>query len=265
MPRSLCALALLTLTACGSSAPMLPTQSAPTSVVVDGDASDWQGALTPVDESPVTVGVRSDGEFAYIAVVTSDRDAIRHTMLTGMVVWLDAQGGKGKEFGVHFPLGAIREGQPLNLAAMRRDQDAGDVQRGERLQEMTRELAIVQGDARIVLERDAATGVTSGVSLAGGTLVLELKVPLAQTDATPFAIGAQRGSTIGVGVETPELDREALRAQMQGQRGQGGQVGRGGGRWAECAAARADAAVVAAPVGNGTRCPKRCRCGSARS
>ncbi len=231
MHRVLFVLALLPLIACGSSAPLLPTHSAPTSVVIDGDASDWQGALTAAEKSPVTLGVRSDAEYVYVAVVTSDRAIIRQTLLTGMVVWLDADGGKGKGFGVHFPLGAIREGRALDPAALRGERRGGDAENSARLREMTRELAIVQGDDRLVMERAAATGIASDVSLQNGTLTLELKVPLAQTGSSPFAVGARRGSTIGVGIETPELDREALRSQMQGQRGQGqgGRGGRGGG------------------------------------
>jgi hypothetical protein len=218
--------ATLTL-GCGSSAPLVSSGGAAAQVTADGDASDWRGALSAVEGEPVTVGVRSDESHVYVAVVTSDPDVIRHTLLTGMVVWLDAEGGKGKGFGVHFPLGAVRQGQPLDLADLRRDRETSGADRSDRMEQMTRELAIVQDDARTVLGRDAAPGLTTGVTLAGGTLTLELKVPLAQTQATPFAVGAAPGSRIGVGVETPELDREALREQMRAQIGQRG--GRGGG------------------------------------
>ncbi len=114
---------------------------------------------------------------------------------------------------------------------------------------MTRQLAVVQRDARLVLDRDAATGITSGLSLEGGTMVLELKVPLAQTDATPYAVGARPGSVtgIGIGIETPEVDREALRAQgglrggqRGGARGSGGRAG-GGGQGGGNAGQRGDA------------------------
>lgn len=228
MRRPLLAFFLLALTGCGSSTPLLPPSSSPSSVVIDGDAADWQGALAAVDKSPLTLGVRSDADYVYIAAVTSDRATIRQTLLTGMIVWLDAGGGKSKDFGVHFPLGMIGEGQTLDRTVRPSDRRGDDAENGARLREMTRELAIVQGDNRTVFDRDDAPGITSNAALANGTLTLEIKVPLAQTSATPYAVGAQPGSTLGVGVETPQVDREALRAQLGGRGQRGGRGGAGG-------------------------------------
>jgi hypothetical protein len=220
----LCA-ALLLLPACGSSAPTLA--AGPGSVVVDGEASDWQGALHPVEDAPLTIGVRSDAEHVYVAVVTSDRGVVRHTLLTGLTVWLDAAGGKGTDFGVRFPLGTVRDGQLPDLGDLRGARQPTDRDQSARLEAMTREIGIVQEGTLLTLDRAAATGIRAGATLEGGTLVVELAVPLAFAEGAPFAVGARAGSTIGVGVENPQLDREALRAQMQA-RGGSEQMRRGG-------------------------------------
>lgn len=222
---------------------MLEPGPSPADVVVDGDAGDWQGALRSVDEAPLTLGVRSDERHVYVAVVTSDREAIRHTLLTGLTVWLDAGGGTGEDFGVRFPLGAVRDGQLPDLSELggRRGEEPSDRDQSARLEALTREIGLVQQGTLLTLEREAATGIDAAATLESGTLTVELKVPLALADDAPFAVGAAPGATIGIGVENPELDRDALRAQlrerMQARGGAGAMQGagarrggRGGGR-----------------------------------
>ena len=40
-----------------------------------------------------------------------------------------------------------------------------------------------------------------------GTLTLELQIPLQRNDASEHAIGARAGSVIGLGLETPKIER----------------------------------------------------------
>jgi hypothetical protein len=224
MSRLFIASALIALSGCGSSAPTIASGPlAPT--VVDGDASDWAGALVALADDRVALGVRNDGERLAVAVVTSDPDAIRHTILTGMTVWVDAGGGDARAYGVQFPLGLFGDGEVPDLRALR-EAGAGDADRGARLERMLGELAVVAGGQRRVYARDGAP-VEADASLEAGQLVLEVSVPL-------DALGVRPGDAVGVGVETPELDRDALRAQlraqMRGRGGMGGRAGRGGRR-----------------------------------
>ena len=52
-----------------------------------------------------------------------------------------------------------------------------------------------------------------------------------ESEAYRYAVGAGPGATIGLGLETPEPDREAIRAPMRGRGGVGdmGMPGMGGG------------------------------------
>ncbi len=64
-------------------------------------------------------------------------------------------------------------------------------------------------------------------------LVYELRIPLATNENRPYAVGALAGATIGLGLETPEIDMSAMRDKMKSRRsgdgGTGGSGMRGGG------------------------------------
>ena len=236
MPRSLLLSALVLAAAgCGSSAPSVASGPVD-STQIDGDAADWSGALTRLDDDRLAVGVRNDGDRLAVAVVTSDRDAIRHTFLTGLTVWVDAGGGTERAYGVQFPVGLVGDGR-VDLAAMREAGQGGERDVQARFERMLDRVAVVSDGQRRVYGRADAPDVVADARLEGGQLVMELSVPLA-------AVGARPGQTIGVGVETPELDRDALREQVRAQMGQrgggngGGRAGRRGGRRGGGAAGR---------------------------
>ena len=210
----------LMLLGCGSSAPSV-TSAPAAGLAVDADLSDWPGTFAPIDDDRVLIGVRNDGERVIVAVSTFDRDAIRHTLLTGLTVWFDPEGGTDRAYGVQFPLGLIRDGEAPDLQALRSIRSEGDP--AARLEQMLGELALIQNGTRTVYDRIGAPGILADASLDGGRLIVELSVPLASLDAQP-------GQVVGVGVENPELDRDALRAQMQARMGDGQRAGQGGGR-----------------------------------
>ena len=58
----------------------------------------------------------------------------------------------------------------------------------------------------------------------------EIKVPLDKGRLYPFSIALDPGEKLGLGFETPELDREAMKEQMRGGGMGGGRGGMGGGR-----------------------------------
>src|SRR5262249_20632194 len=75
---------------------------------------------------------------------------------------------------------------------------------------------------------DRAPGIDVKIGQVEGALVYELKVPLVKSSEVEYAIGAQPGALIGIGLETPKV--ETSREQMTGGRGGGmGGGGMGGG------------------------------------
>ncbi len=67
-------------------------------------------------------------------------------------------------------------------------------------------------------------------NLAGkDALVIEFKIPLAETARFGYGIGSTEGDLIGVGLESPEVDMEKMRDEIQKSMGEGGGRPSGGG------------------------------------
>jgi hypothetical protein len=81
---------------------------------------------------------------------------------------------------------------------------------------------------------DAVPGIAVKVGSVEGSLVYELKVPIALSADFQYAIGAKPGALIGFGLETPKVEKPSRESGggmggMGGGGGMGGRGGRGGG------------------------------------
>jgi len=83
-------------------------------------------------------------------------------------------------------------------------------------------------DDRRSLQLDHTPGIEVRIGRVEGSVVYELKVPLQVDDGHPYAIGARPGATIGIGLETPEVEKPES-AGDAGMPGKGGRPPGGGG------------------------------------
>lgn len=204
-------------------------------IAIDGDSGDWTGPLVPLDErQPVSVAVANDGQFLYLVLTASDATTRMQIMREGLIVWFDPGGKDKKHFGIKFPVGMPiamdRAGGDRRRGGQARPGEEG---RGRAFEEAVNRLEILgpkKDDARSLVA-DAVPGVAVKVGQAEGSLVYELKVPLSKTTELPYAIDAKPGATIGLGLETPKMDRSSSNGERgRGMGGAGGMGGMGGGR-----------------------------------
>lgn len=237
--------------------PALASRQPDTPVVIDGRAADWP-ALTPFESAHVAVGVANDAQTLTLAITSSDQAQRRQLVTAGLIVWFDPGGGKKKAIGVQFPgvfgegvrreggHGRPGEGRPPDrqgggyghVPSQGQGQSA-DVQRPEGPQEMRLppltwfELRGPKDDDRRRLEKNAVSAIDVARDLHEGVLGLELKIPLAKDTVNGFGIGTQPGAVVGLGLETPPLERPDTPAPEgrdgRGGRGGGGGMGGGGG------------------------------------
>jgi len=195
-------------------------------ILIDGNSSDWLGALVYLEDNGVSVGIQNDEDDLYICLLAESSFIRSQVMRRGFTLWFDPAGGKDKTFGIKFPLGMpVPETRP-----QAKDEPVDRLEREQKLERMTSlndKLEILgPGKAdqrRIPLNK--VKGIEVFIETASGLLVYELKVPLKQSEKSPYAIQTSAGDTIGVGFEMPKLDREALR----GERPDGAGVRSGGG------------------------------------
>ena len=206
-------------------------------------------AATTLTEAPVAVGVMNDGEFLYLRVRALDRGAQMQLLFGGLTVWFDPKGGDRKAFGIKYPVGSplpdpaiprpaarVRH-RPVRRRPGARPGATIDVQEGRPGPPIPLDLADVvprrlevlgpgKDDARsLVLGH--AQGLAVGLGRVEGVLVYELRVPLRKSSETPYAIGAEPGATIGVGFDSPKMERSR---PPEGGPGRRGAADRGAGR-----------------------------------
>jgi hypothetical protein len=196
-------------------------------IQVNGDISGWP-ELTPVDGN-ISVGAVNDARDLYLAVATSDLQRRRQLTITGLIVWLDAAGGKKETYGIRIPGAGFervsRSGAPQSGAASRkRSTQPPDVP----LPQFTYiELLGPGKDDKRRLELAAVPAIAVAGDLADGTLLYEFRLPLARSTDAPYGIGAKTDRPLSLGLQTPKLDAPEM--ERPGGRGFGGGGGGFGG------------------------------------
>jgi hypothetical protein len=221
-------------------------------VVIDGDNGEWPGPLLRVDPNQsLTAAAVNDGQFLYVVLSTSDAALRAQIMGQGLIVWFDPSGGTKKVFGVKYPVGmapgdmpgrgrGFRRRDPATGAGEGSTADGGEPRQRAGVPDPPNRLEIYgpeKGDAHSFVP-EAVPGIAVKVGQVEGSLVYELKVPIAKTTELPYAIGARNGALLGFGIETPKMERPSREGRggreggMGGMGGMGGRggMGRGGGR-----------------------------------
>ncbi len=195
-------------------------------IVIDGVNQEWQGRLSPAKDVPVSIGFFNDSQFLYFCLTTSDRAVREQIMRQGLIVWMDQEGGKKKSFGIEYPVGM------RGMYMVERTGDTSEPTGASRKPlEANQDRLVIHGPGkndRNDVSFEEAPGIQAKVGESTGVLVYELRVPLAKGEGQPYAVGAKADSIVGVGLETPEMERPAERPMGGGGGGRGGFGGFGG-------------------------------------
>jgi hypothetical protein len=197
-------------------------------VSIDGKITDWSGYLSLNEDSNMAFGFLRDSSYFYICLVTSDRDIQRQIMGQGLIVWLEADKKVKNRIGVKFPLGMMASGMPPQEFMRGRPEEKGE-KMGLMFENALNELEIrIPGEKEF--SRYAFSEITeSGLEVAAGMkleqLVYEMKIPLYRGENTPYALGVEPAQLVELEIETPEMDREAMREKMMSMGGGGGRGG----------------------------------------
>ena len=214
-------LGLLIVGAC-SSPPSLRTQTFSRSPSVDGRLSEWGGDLTRLEDQPISMGAVSTDSLLYLAVVVSDRALIRSVAERGLVVWVDPTGKRRHTYGVQYPIALQRQ-----RAAQKGTEDSapGGAERAPTLAQLfPSDLALIRNDTiRRRMPARLSSALQAHASLNTGSLVYELAIPVNQstsdrtTDRWKHGLRAPLGTTLSVGLETPESGEDSgLQPQTSG-------------------------------------------------
>jgi hypothetical protein len=233
---------------------------------IDGELKDWGSPLVSLGSAPLSIGVRNDGAFLYIALAASEPATRMLLGRAGFTLWWDPAGKDKKSSGITIPPTMAggpgmrgrgqfggppdQDGQPPSQGTPPQGQgsppqgQSGPPQQGQEGQVPAgaRGLAIepighleVIGPGkddrrRLELAFAKTIGLDVATRMGQGVLVYEIRVPLPASEGQPYAVRSTPGSTIGLGVETGAMPRVAGRSgEGGGRRGGGGGAGGSGG------------------------------------
>jgi hypothetical protein len=212
---------------------------------IDGALSEWGGSLSYVDNESVAVSVVPTDSLLYVALSTQDKRLIRTVLRDGLIVWVDPTGTQKRTYGIRYPLG-LRAQRANQTGPSPHSSGASSASRSQRAMSVfdqlsLKELVIIRNgttDARIPAQ--FSSGVRAQAQIDPGALVYELAIPIGASSASQaerqHGMRAAPGSTVGVGLATPEADDEDTGVTMpsnvpsvtgrQGRRRRGGRRGR---------------------------------------
>jgi hypothetical protein len=216
---------IFSVTGCGDT--QLNSKWRTQNLIIDGKDIDWGNTLNYIDDLKALVGVENDNKFLYLCLVTNDQELEVKVLSMGLTIWFDRTANDDKDFGIKFPIG--RGG--INKTAMRKmiDNPVGERPNLEKMREMVvkneNEVEIMGKNndiSRVPITE--LKGVKVKLGLKGGRLVYEMKIPLSHKGVFNYALNADTGSTISVGLETGRFQGKSNGEKVfkRPERGEGG-------------------------------------------
>lgn len=192
-------------------------------ILFSADSSQWKGVMQYPDNPQFGVGVKNDGRFLYLRVVSWNDSINKQILRFGFTTWFTSPSKKGKRFGIHFPIAKRRTAEERRADRENRPDSAEMASRWEEsLQEMEF-LGPENNDSIPVKTKVAASmGIVVGLFPSQENLIYEMKMPLREDSVCKYAIDNGKDSILKVAFESdvPEI----------GTHGQGESHGGGGGR-----------------------------------
>ena len=193
-----------------------------TSITVDGRFDEWLNLPGQFYTNPrVALSVANDSARLYVHLRTSDDQVAQLIRRTGITLYLDKSGGKGKDFFVRFRGGPSRrdmktgrergeegENRPEGrLETTGFDRPGGDdsLRRGP-------EFTCYQKD-RIIekpIPTDGSAGPAAAYAFQEGFHSFEFSVPLEQSRVRYYGLGAGVQGKVGIGLVWGEMNKEQM-------------------------------------------------------
>jgi hypothetical protein len=202
------------------------------------DGIDYCGELKNtrnlIAKGEAVVAVQNDDKMLFLHISTRNQAIQRQLFANGFTVWFDAEGGKKKIYGLHYPLGGNDSDrqQPLHRGRDKRNEKAEMTDKQH--ENMTGDIEIFgpgeNEHSRMSVADSASHGIQCRLKKTGANLVYELRVPLMRNDSSPYGIALNKVKIIGIGLETGENSQMNVDVGVRGGGGgRGGSGGPGGG------------------------------------
>jgi hypothetical protein len=189
---------------------------------IDGAAKEWEGAaLAEWENGGVGYAFRNDGQNLYVLFIIKDSKLRSTIEEVGITLYVDAEGNKKKDYGIHFQKKRITAEESIALL-----EKEGPVSEDQKAQIRSKPYYNYYA-SEVVTKKTGLSPVPPGVLPAmfkyasqQKSLVYEFAVPLNRIQDNAAGIGAQPGATVTIGFEwggPTEEQRKAI-AKARGDR-----------------------------------------------
>jgi len=194
-----------------------------TPIRIDGKIADWADMPAAYfEEEGAALGICNDSNHFYINLRTKDATQARMVRITGLTIYLDAEGKRGKDFFIRFRGGPVLE-MPLRQGRGR-DGFPEDKRPGmrERFPEMATDTSsrFTCYQKGVIVEKpihpDGSEGPSAACDTSMGFYTYEFSIPLQGSVVRYYGLGAQPGQVITIGAEWGGLENLRDRNRMQG-------------------------------------------------
>jgi hypothetical protein len=173
--------------------------------------STWENSRKySFENESLVIGFQNDADFLYVFLGTSNKETQMKIERAGVTVWFDGKGGKEKSFGIQYPVKMEKPTMSSEKAA-RPSMNQNDLPEKFAGNLDTMEIIGPGKNERVKASINNDLGLSVTRNSNSGPISYELKIPLKTTNQTPFAIGADAGSIIGIGLETGKIEMEMKR------------------------------------------------------
>lgn len=188
-------------------------------IIIDGKTDDWAGHLLYYRDAKLIVGVTNDTRFLYLCVTSSDQSVYRSILMRGLTVWFDTTAGKGKYFGMRFPLEMSRSEMPAD-----EEPPASFDEMLKRRAEGATKLALLGGEKENLTEilLPGKDGWDARIGYQTGVFAYEMKIPLGVDLGDGRRLTFAHGGQLSLHLETPEFERPRQPMRDRSQAGMSG-------------------------------------------
>jgi len=197
-------------------------------IVVDGLMADWEELPTTyLEDQGVVMGLSNDDDHLYFMFRFRDEKWARTIRMSGLTLWLDSRGEKGKDFTLKY------RGGPKLSELMPKNENVPEEMRERtprRDTAMTDELTCAVKDrlVEMPIPLDGANGPKAAFGTDHGFYVYEFMIPLKDSEVRYYGLGAEAGAKITIGANWGKMEMGG-RGQRPGGGQRGGPPGGGGG------------------------------------
>jgi hypothetical protein len=172
-------------------------------IAFDADLGRWKDVLQYPDDPQFGIGVRNNGAFLYICMISWKREINGRILQFGSTVWFSSASKKGKRFGIRFPMGT-----PENKAAARqgRERSRAPEEIRAKFAESFQEMEILgPGKSDTVPVKTVVAesfGIVVRVYPSEENLIYMIKVPLNADSVSRYAMDIGKDTLVDLAFES---------------------------------------------------------------